>query len=85
MLPIIVVVMASNFPLLNAFFIRKIMYSIEALRKHLHNKRQMGCQPIAKLKFHTRENLETSFSLHATNHLHHNQLSQFDILSKTTN
>jgi hypothetical protein len=85
MLPIIVVAMASNSPLFNALFIREILFNIEVLNKHLHNKRQMGCQPITKLKFHKCEKKETSFILHATNDLHHSQLTQFDILSETSN
>jgi hypothetical protein len=52
MLPIIVVMMVGSSPLLNALLIWEILYSIKALCKHLHNKQQLGCQPIMKLKFH---------------------------------
>jgi hypothetical protein len=52
MLPIIVVAMVGNSPLLNALLIWDILYNIEALCKHLHNKQQLGCQPIMKLRFH---------------------------------
>jgi len=85
MLPIIVVAMASNSALLNALFIWEILFNIEVLNKHPHNKQQMGCQPIPKVKFHKCERKETTLILHVTNDLHHNQLSQFDILNETSN
>jgi hypothetical protein len=39
-------------PLVNAFFIREIIYSIEMLHKHAHNQWQMGGESIAKLRLH---------------------------------
>ncbi len=49
-----------------------LWYGIEALHKHMHNEWQMGCQPIAKLRFHKGQNKKTSLIFHTTNHLHHN-------------
>jgi hypothetical protein len=81
--PTIAVVATS--PQLNALFVWEIKYSIEALHKHAHNEWQMGCQPIMKLKFHKFQSRETCFILHIANHLHHIQLSQFDILKEASN
>jgi hypothetical protein len=85
MLPIITMVMMGSSPLFNAHLIKKIMYSTKALHKHSHNKRQMGCQPNVKLTFHERQSRRTFIIFHATNHLHHIQLNQFDILKEVNN
>jgi len=53
--------------------------------KHVHNEWQMGCQPIMEFRFHKCQSRKTSFILHTANHLHHNQLSQFDILKEVDN
>ncbi len=50
------------------------------MHKHLHNKQQMGCQPTMLFIFDKCQNRKTSIIFHTTNHLHHSQLSQFDIL-----
>jgi hypothetical protein len=85
MLPIIVVVMVGSSPLFDAHLIQEIMYSIKVLHKHSHNKQQMGCQPIAKPRFHKHQNRGTTIILHATNHLHHSQFSQFDKVKEASN
>jgi hypothetical protein len=84
-LPIITIAVVGTSPLLNALFLWEIMYSIETLHKHAHNEWQMGCQRIMKLKFHKCHNRETYLILHITNHLHHSQLSHFDILKEASN
>jgi len=77
--------MVDSSPLFNELFIHEILYNIEALHKHLHNKQQMGCQPTMMFIFDKCQNRETSIIFHTTNHLHHSQLSWFDILGDANN
>jgi hypothetical protein len=70
---------SSTFPLLNAFFIREVLYSIEMLHKHAHNQWQMGGESIVELGLHKGQSRKTGLILHTTNYLYHSKLNQFHI------
>jgi hypothetical protein len=71
-------------PLVNAFFIREIIYSIEMLRKHVQNQWQMGGEFVAELGLHKGQSRKTTFILHIANYFVP-QLNQFDIFKETGN
>jgi hypothetical protein len=65
-LTLTIITMVNTFPLFNAFFIRRILYSIEALCKHVHKKGKIGGESIAKLGFDKSQSREIVFILHTT-------------------
>jgi hypothetical protein len=72
-------------PLVNAFFIREIIYSIYMLCKHAHNQWQMGGEFVAKLRLHKGQSRKTTPILHTSNYLYHNLFNQFHIFRNNPN